>query len=185
MFDRLPVVFVPRPLVPGARMAVRAEGGAGEGGLVLAAFGESVRRGGVVTRARIEGVEHAFGGQVIIGLTGVDLVLVVAEEADGSLTVRAVDPPEADLDATPETVGTALRRYMAVRAEAGRSGDVHITLSGDPVTASHQVASNLEVSAPEVQDILEAGDAHARLRRETGVLERETALLRAVLGRTE
>jgi hypothetical protein len=51
------------------------------------------------------------------------------------------------------------------------------------VAASHEVASHLRISWPEIQEILEAGDAAARLRLEARVLERETLLLRAILGR--
>lgn len=185
MAERFQVVLVPRPLIPGNRMAVRTTGETADHVVVLAAYNGETGPGRVVTRARVEGVRDALGGHVILGLAGVDLVVVRSEDPDGSLTVEDVDPPGDRRASTPEPVGTALRRYMAVRAEAGATGDVHISLSDDPVTASHQVACNLEVSAPEVQDILEAGDAHARLRHGAGVLERETALLRAVLGRSE
>jgi Lon protease-like protein len=138
----------------------------------------------VGTTSRIEGVAPGGDDWVLLDLVGEWLVSI--ESADGLTSVEKVDP--APLPSRQDLVPAAqaaLRRYMAVRAEAGHGGDIHVAIEPDPVIASHQVASHLEISWPEVQDILEAGDANDRLEREILVLDRETALLRAVLGRSE
>lgn len=82
-----------------------------------------------------------------------------------------------------EGVELSLRRYLAWRGEAGEGGPTVARLSPDPVTASHEVASVLRISWPEVQEILEAGSAADRLRRAQAVLDREAELLRRLLGR--
>jgi len=127
--------------------------------------------------------ESGFGG-TLIDVTGERLV---ACHSDGSET--DVDPIDgASAEAERLLVRNAreeLRRYMAARAEAGVGGDVNVDVPDDPVAASHRVASRLEVTWPELQEVLEAGDAAARLDREILVLRRETALLRAVLARSE
>jgi len=119
---------------------------------------------------------------------------MVLEVVGESLVIVAPDGPTAEVHPVDtrsgeqasdlvEAVERGLRTYMAARAEAGEGGDVHVSIDRDPITASHQVASQLEISWPEVQEILEAGDAAERLEREIQVLRRETILLQAVLGR--
>ncbi len=180
----LPVVPWVRVLVPGTTASLRPDReDLAPGDRVVVVYrhpGESAARIGAlatVTAARTYG----FGGTML------DVVgeCLVARRSEGTET--AVDPVDGAPDAAPLLVRRArqeLRRYMAARAEAGKGGDVHVDLPDDPVAASHRVASLLEVTWPELQDVLEAGDAAARLEREIRVLARETGLLRAVLART-
>jgi len=157
-------------LVPGARVVVlheREDGSPAPVGTLA-----------LVTASR----DSAFGG-LVLDVTGERLV--ACQEAETDTTVAPVDRAGEDLSALVQTALGELRRYMAARAEAGVGGDVHVELPDDPVGASHRVASHLEVTWPELQDLLEAGDAAARLDREIHLLRRETALLRAVLARAE
>jgi hypothetical protein len=178
----LPVLMAQRPLVPGTRMAIRrADPGAldvGDTVVVLLDLPDADPRVG--TLSSIDGRHPVSGGHAMLDVAGHSLVRVSARGPDGA-EVAAVDAEDGqDVDLEPALA--ALRRYMAVRSEAGEGGDVHIELSLDPVTASHEVASQLRVSGPEVQDVLEAGTASQRLTTATRILERETRLLEAILG---
>lgn len=135
----------------------------------------------VGTLSRVDARFPVSGGHAMFDISGKSLVKVewVPEDRVSITPVDADDGEEAVIGPAL----SALRRYMAVRSEAGEGGDIHVQLSGDPVVASHEVASHLRVSGPEVQDVLEAGTAAERLHRATMVLERETKLLEAVLGR--
>ena len=178
----IPVLRARRPLVPGTRMAIRrTEPGSlavGDTVVVLLEIADADPRVG--TLGRIDARHEVFGGHAMLDVAGQSLVRV-ADLGDDGAEVTPVDVDERpDVDLEPTLA--ALRRYMAVRSEAGEGGDVHIELSRDPVTASHEVASHLSVSGPEVQDVLEAGTASERLTTATRILERETRLLEAILG---
>lgn len=183
--ESLPLVPCRRVVIPGTRHAVRTtRDGLGVGErVVVVLIQPDGTLGKVGTRARVEGLADEYDDSVTIDLIGESLVSIA--RAGDRANVEPIDrlpPSRQDL---VTAAGKALRRYMAARAESGHGGDVHLVIGPDPVTASHQVASYLEISWPEVQDILEAGDASERLEREIMVLERETVLLRAVLGRSE
>ena len=178
----LPVLRVQRPLVPGTRMAIRRRepGSLDVGDIVVVLLDVEGAVAAVGTLSRIDARHPVSGGHAMLDLAGQSLVRVSDLDADAA-EVTPVDVGDApDIDLAPAR--TALRRYMAVRAEAGEGGDVHVELSVDPVTASHEVASFLCVSGPEVQDVLEAGTASERLTTATRILERETRLLEAFLG---
>jgi Lon protease-like protein len=183
MAEHLPLLRFGRAVIPGTRHAVRTDRddlGVGDR-IVVVLEQEDGSIGSVGTAGRIREI-RARQGRVVLEVVGESLVVVAP---DGSRAeVRPVDcgivQPASDL---VEAVERALRTYMAARAEAGEGGDVHVSIDRDPITASHQVASQLEISWPEVQEILEAGDAAERLEREIQVLRRETILLQAVLGR--
>jgi hypothetical protein len=187
----LPLLPIPRVLVPGTRAGLPSRRDDLRPGDPLVAvlrpstggwaFSPSVGTLALVEEVRLLGPE-AF----LLRLSGRRLVrLTEAGERAGRWWAKVAELPEPDGEAGAlvEAVEKALRRYFAVRAEAGEAGDLATALSRDPVTASHEVASYLRVSWPEVQDILEAGSAAERLRRAQAVLERETELLRRLLGR--
>jgi hypothetical protein len=184
--EMLPLLRFGRVLIPGTRHSVRtsrADLGVGERVVVVLEQPDG-SLGRVGTASRIHGIGRESDDRVVLELVGETLVSVDPDGDEASVGV--IDAEERP--GSPELVDTverALRRYMAAKAEAGIGGDVLVTIHRDPVPASHQVASHLEITWPEVQDILEAGDAVERIRREITVLERETALLRAVLGRSD
>lgn len=184
--EMLPLVALGRVVLPGTRHSVPSPTmGLNVGERVVVVLtqpdGHLSRVG---TTSRIEGVAPGGDDRILLDLVGEWLVSV--ESADGLTSVVQIDPvPPPSRQDLVRAAQAALRRYMAVRAEAGHGGDIHVAVDPDPVIASHQVASHLEISWPEVQDILEAGNANDRLEREILVLDRETALLRAVLGRSE
>ena len=183
MSDRFPLIAFHRALIPGTRHHVVTELIDLEVGatVVVALERADGSIAGIGTSATVEGVAHRALG-VVVDLIGDALVTVtqVPEGAEVTAVDRVVSPGEGLVGEAE----SALRSYMAARAEAGMRGDVHVTLDPDPVTASHQVASHLEISWPEVQDIFEAGNAGQRLEHEIKVLRRETLLLQAVLGRS-
>lgn len=148
--------------------------------------GEQTAPRPIGTLAHLEEVRHLGPEACLLRLSGRRLVrLSEAQERAGRWWVKVAEVAEPDREAASliEEAERALRRYLALRAEAGEAADVHSKLSRDPVAASHEVASHLQISWPEVQDILEAGGAAERLRRARAVLDRETELLRRLLGR--
>jgi hypothetical protein len=179
MSRSLPVVEITRALVPGTTMMVPApETRASAGDHVVVVFCDSYRRARIGTEALV----RARHDNVLTTLQVEGRRLVEVDRDDDFSPVT----PVAHEDAPPEqmdAVASALRRYMAVRAEAGIGGDVHVELSPDSEAASHQVASLLHVTWPEIQEVLEAGGTSARLERARLVLERETVLLTATMGR--
>jgi Lon protease-like protein len=182
----LPLVPFGRVVLPGTRHSVPTErAGLTPGERVVVVL---VQPGGALSRvgtaSQIRGVGAEGEGRSVLDLVGEALVSIDAVGDPVPVTPIDTTTRATGKDPLP-AVERALRGYMAARAEAGFGGDVHVAISRDPVIASHQVASLLEISWPEVQDILEAGDASERLEREFTVLTRETALLRAVLGRSD
>ena len=181
MTDRLRMLVSGRAVIPGTRHALVTEHedlGVGERVVVVFDRGDG-SIGRIGTAATIRAIDRRDLG-LVVDVVGESLVTVARDTWEIAPLEPGPRPPQALL----LEAQAALRSYMAARAEAGMGGDVHVELAPDPVTASHQVASHLEISWPEVQDILEAGDAAERLRREIQVLRRETSLLRVVLGRS-
>lgn len=179
-----------RVLVPGTSAGLPTTGPRPElGEEVAAVFAPGGRRASparVATRALVQEVRPLDGRLSLVRVRGCGLVRLVGESggvAGEWAEVGAITEPGAGADALVEEVERALRRYLALRGEVGESAGGPAALSRDPVTASHEVASRLHISWPEVQDILEAGSAALRLRRERAVLEREAELLRRLLGR--
>lgn len=186
MADTFRIVSSPRPLVPGTRIVLRADAeGLRPGSRVLVLLrpgrsGERERRVGTI--GLVWGIEREVHGPDRLQVRGEMLASVEAHHEDGRADVVGV---EGDVDAAPvllTEVQALLRTYMGAAAEAGDGGDIGVTLSQDPVVASHQVASLVRISAPELQEVLEAGDAAARLRRLAAMLRRETGLLRITMG---
>jgi hypothetical protein len=136
----------------------------------------------VATVARVEAARPGPEDTTYVDAYGEALVHL-GERRAGRVRVSPVDAgrPRVSPDLV-ERVEAALRRYLAVGVESGEAGDIDIGLSGDPVAASHEVASQLRISWPEVQELLEAGSAGDRLGRALLVLQRETGLLRSILG---
>jgi hypothetical protein len=137
----------------------------------------------VGTVAAVDAWAPGDHGHSYITVTGLHLarVAVAAGTSDTHPLVEdRLDEAQRQLD----RVSVGLRRYMAAQAEAGEGGDVHVALSPSPIIAANQVASLLRVTWPEIQEVLEAGDAVDRLRRSEMIIERETTLLRAVMGRS-
>jgi Lon protease-like protein len=189
MGDILRCVLTERSLIPGSTMTLVARGIDASAGERVVVVHRSRDRGvaDIGTVARVEESRPAGEGTILLTVTGLHLAGV--RRTIGSAEVDPIDliDPADGVDAHPlvERAAAGLRAYMAARAEAGEGGDVHVTLSRDAVEASNQVASHLRVTWPEIQEILEAGDAHARLRRGSAILERETHLIRAVMGRSD
>lgn len=187
MDEALPMIATERVLVPGTSMSVpspRVDLDPDTVVVVVHRDGAGALRP-VGTRAIVQGLRRASDTTALLALTGTALVAV---ETVGEENARVQRIDESGVEPDPGLLASAersLRRYMAVRSEAGEGGSVHVSLSLDPVTASHEVASHLRISWSEIQDIFEAGDAEARLRRELLVLDRETDLLRAVMGRRD
>lgn len=144
--------------------------------------------GRVGTVALVEGVRPLDSRIALVTLSGLHLAAVASLDKVGEVfqvTASGVEGP-AEVADCRELIGRAqsmLRRQMAIRAEAGEVADISLQLSADPVSASHQVASQLRVTWPEIQEVLEAGDAAERLRRALTVMERETGLLVRLLSR--
>jgi Lon protease-like protein len=178
------IVPISRALVPGAEMSLRRSQDdlqSGDSIVVILRGDEPPRTVG--TLARVVGVRPLESGDTMVRLRGEHLVRVPPEAAAGGekrALVTAVDEARS-ADAVVGVVQQALSRYMAARAESGVGGNVYPHLSKDPVAASHEVASHLQISWPELQEVLEAGDAVERLRKGLAIMERETELLRRLL----
>jgi Lon protease-like protein len=136
----------------------------------------------VGTVGLVWGIDRDDVGPDLLQVRGEMLVAIDSMTDDHRATVATVeddDPADPGLVAEVERL---LRRYLGATAEAGEGGNVGASLSGDQVIASHQVASLLRISAPELQELLEAGSARRRLHRAADVLRRETGLLRSTMG---
>ena len=188
--DLLPLVPIRRVLVPGTRAALPCPTpGLGREKGVVTVFtpvGCRPAGGAVGTRAVVEALRPLGLRLALALLRGEGLVrLLGPEEEDGVWRARVVEVDEPGPGAEPLVAGVerALHRYLALRGEAGEAAGPLPRLSRDPLTASHEVASHLRISWPEVQEIFEAGSAADRLRREKAVLDREAELLRRLLGR--
>lgn len=159
-------------------------------GLVLIRRGSETGGGadyhdvGVV--ARIMERRNLDDGRILLAMLGEQRFEVVDRLPEDPYPEAEVllldDVPDLDEELLAD-VATALRRYLAVSAEAGEGGDVMFDLSTDPVQASYQVASLLRLVAPERQELLELPSAYERLRKELTLIRRETDLLeRTMLG---
>jgi hypothetical protein len=182
----LPVVHTPRSLVPGTTMTLPSDrpmpGGAER--VVVVHRRPDGASATVGTVARVDGSTESRVHTGYLTVTGLHLA-GVEFHGDAARVAPLREDRTEQAAALLGSLRRSVRRYMVVRAEAGEGGDIHLDLSADPVVASNQVASLLRVTWPEVQEVLEAGDAVDRLRRGAQVLERETALLEAVLGRSD
>ena len=188
--DLLPLVPIRRVLVPGTRAALPCPTpGLGREKGVVTVFtpvGCRPAGGAVGTRAVVEALRPLGLRLALALLRGEGLVrLLGAREDEGICRARVAEVEEPGPGAEPLVAGVerALHRYLALRGEAGEAAGPLPRLSRDPLTASHEVASHLRISWPEVQEIFEAGSAADRLRREKEVLDREAELLRRLLGR--
>lgn len=187
----MPLLAVPRALVPGTQAALPCTDPHLKEGEQVALVrspggrpGETNRR--IATLAEVEGVRRLGPDLSLVRLRGRALIrLAEARCEHGRRWVEAAElaEPGPGADFLIPKVERAMRRYLALRGEAGESGPGLAGLSRDPVTASHEVASVLRISCLEVQEILEAGTASDRLRRAVAVLDREAELLRRLLGR--
>lgn len=142
---------------------------------------DTIHRTGTV--ALVWGVDRVEDWPDLIQLRGELLVSITElQEEEMLATVVGVETAAPVDESLVNEAQAALRTYLAATAEAGEGGNVTVTLKPDPVVASHQVASLVRISAPELQEILEAGDASARLERAVQVLRRETGLIRTTMG---
>lgn len=186
MSDTLRCVVTERALVPGSTMSLMSSDTDHRDGDLVVVIHTSRERGvaAVGTVATVDEARATADDAALLTVTGLYLASVHCSGDSAAVApIDREDAPEASSLISAAAAG--LRAYMAARSEAGEGGDVHATLSDDPVTASNQVASQLRVTWPEIQEILEAGDASARLERGSAILERETELLRAVMGRSD
>jgi len=187
----LPLLVVPRVLVPGTQATLpSSDPDLKEGEQVAlrpAAAGRGEEAGRrIATLAEVEGLRRLGSEVSLVRLLGRRLArLSEAGCRHGRHWVEATElaEPGPGAEGLLPGVERAMRRYLALRGEAGESGPGLTCLSRDPVTASHEVASVLQISGLEVQEILEAGTASDRLRRAGAVLDREAELLRQLLGR--
>ena len=185
-----PLLPIRRALVPGTCSSLPCAAPAMKrGDEVVTVFAPAGRLPDVLTvgtRAVVEAVRSLAPRVVLARLRGEGLVrLLGAEEAGGVWRARVaeVGEPGPGAQALVAGVERALHRYLALRGEAGEEAGPLPRISRDPLTASHEVASHLRISWPEVQEILEAGSAADRLCREGAILDREAELLRRLLGR--
>jgi hypothetical protein len=176
----LPVLPTRRALIPGTAMTLTGSDRGWDRGtnVLVLHHDEDERPARVGTVAVVQGVEPI--GDDGVGYRVVGRVLMAIE---GGVTRSVEDPDDRVGPDEIVAVQRLLRRYLAARAEAGERVDLGVRLSRDPIRASHEVASLLQISWPEVQGLLEAGTARARLRHARRLLERETELLRSFLGR--
>lgn len=188
--EGLPLIAIRRVLIPGTAVSLPAPGpGGGVGEEAVAVFappGRPPSAARVGTRALVEAARPLGPGVRLLRLRGIGLVRLVATHGEGRrrrAEVAELPEPGGGGRELVEAVERALRRYLALRAEAGEEVGPSPGLSRDPVQASHEVASRLRISWPEVQEICEAGSAADRLCRERAVLDREAELLRRLLGR--
>lgn len=159
-------------------------------GLVLIRRGSELGGGakyhdvGVV--ARIIDRRDLDDGRILLAMLGEQRFEVVDRLPEDPYPAAEVvlldESSESDTELLAD-VAAALRRYLAVSAEAGEGGDVMFELSTDPAAASYQVASILRLVAPERQELLELPSAQDRLRKESTLIRRETDLLeRTMMG---
>jgi len=150
--------------------------------------GETASYHDVGTVARIAESRSTQDGRRLLVMVGEQRFEVVdrhpADPYPSAIVETLDEGPVDDCDELVEDVRRALRRYLAVSAEAGHGGDVLFEMSSDPVVASYQVASIVRLLSPERQDLLELPTARARLEREHRLLERETDLLERVMRAT-
>jgi Lon protease-like protein len=187
----LPLLPIRRALVPGTRAGLPCTDphlveGEHVAAVLAVSGGDPGARRRVATRAQVEQVRPLGPEASLVRLGGRSLVrLTETRWADGRWWAGVAELAEPGPGAATRLAETqrSLRRYLALRAEAGEAGAGPLTLSRDPVAASHEVASVLRISWPEVQELLEAGSAADRLRRAQAVLDREAELLRRLLGR--
>jgi len=185
MPEEMLVVPITRVLVPGTQMSLRRPRGdckPGDTFVVILRDDSATSGHSVGTLARVTGVTSLDAGGAMVRLHGERLVCVPpAANTEGRAPVGIVDEADSDEPVALDVVRSLLSRYMALRAEAGLGGNVYPRLSNDPVAASHEVASHLEISRPELQELLEAGNASRRLRKGLAIMRRETELLRRLL----
>lgn len=169
----LPVISIPRALVPTTEMTIYGEV-ADRHGEVLAVF-DGPERASVGTVASVVWTSDS-GIAPKLRLAGRRLAVVVSGE-------DVAEPGHPDDTRLVGEAVSAARAYLAALAEAGEGADVTRRFSPDPVALSHEVASILRVTPPEVQEMLEAGSATDRLRHAVEVLTMETRLIRSLLAR--
>ncbi len=179
MLETLPMVATGRSLIPGHVMSLLAPEPAVAVGDRVVVLRTDPETGPARVGTEALALERSRGSGALLRVGGRRLVDV--DSTDGETARVAPVPPGAANTEVRTRARRSLSRYLAVRAEAGLGGSVHFELSDDQDTASHQVASALRVTWPELQEILEAGDATARLVQATHVLDRETLLLGATM----
>ena len=189
--ELFPVIAAPRALVPGTRMSIRAgreDLQPGDRLVIVLRRPGATDAGAVGTVATLLGMDQGVAGGAVMLVDGDRLVRLVDPVGNAGSLLAGTSDIDGVTGSKPKLIATAqtsLKRYMATSAEAGEGGDVHISLSTDPVVASHEVASRLRLTSPELQEILESGRAAERLQRSIAVMRRETALLVSLLGRKE
>jgi hypothetical protein len=188
--ERLPLFPIPRVLLPGTCASLPWEGLQAQPGeeivAVLRADAHLPVEPRVGTRSVVEMVRPLGRWVSLVRVRGHGLVRLLGRDRKGDreqARVTEIPEPGTGFAARLDEAERALHRYLALSAEAGEPVGTLPRLSRDPVMASHEVASYLRVSWPEVQEILEAGSAADRLCRERAALDREAELLRRLLGR--
>lgn len=138
------------------------------------------------TLVTVLGRRQLEAGLSIVGVRGRERVAIEFTSAadshlEGNLTILREVPPRNG-GALRDAAVARLMRYLAARAEWGGEGNISVDIPSEPSPASYRVASLMELSHPERQDLLQAGLAE-RFERVTLLLERETELLTRTMGR--
>ncbi len=140
------------------------------------------------TVARIVDVARAEDGRMNISVMGVTrFKLIEAVTKRAYLTGKIQLLPDENLDLS-KVEFTARRTAQLFKDYVNKvqaisemeSGDASFQLPKDPTHLSYLIASNLPISNPDRQSLLEAKTVKERLRREILFLERELSLLRLV-----
>jgi len=160
--------------------------GDGEFGIVLIERGSEVGGGDtrfdVGTVARIVRAGKLDDGRYVLVTAGTQRLRVrewLPEEPYPRAEVELLDDhAHGDSAGRASSVGRALKRVLALRAELGDpAAGVDVDLDDDPVRASFEAAALSPVGPLDAQRLLELDDAGERLARLDALLAEETAVL--------
>jgi uncharacterized protein len=149
-------------------------------GVVLIESGEEV--GGpaevrsIGTTARIVEIDRLPEGRMNLVTIGVDRFRIHEQIAGKPYAVGRVEIlPDGDDEVSvgmSDRVGQLFRRYLSSQGISAEQV-ARLQLPDDPLALSYLIAANFKVALRQKQQLLEAGSAAARLRREQQLLEWE------------
>jgi Lon protease-like protein len=149
-------------------------------GVVLIESGEEV--GGpaevrsIGTTARIVEIDRLPEGRMNLVTIGVDRFRIHEQIAGKPYAVGRVEIlPDGDDEVSvgmADRVGQLFRRYLSSQGISTEQV-ARLQLPDDPLALSYLIAANFKVALRQKQQLLEAGSAAARLRREQQLLEWE------------